>query len=92
MDETRLTGRIGRVRPFVAGGGRAWRTLPARGGRVLHPPRTAAVVSASVLFVPLGIARLPFLVVALAAGALFLAYGLKGIFGNAGERWARNER
>jgi len=50
------------------------------------------VVSASVLFVPLGIARLPFLVVALAAGALFLAYGLKGIFGNAGERWARNER
>jgi len=52
---------------------------------------TAAVVSASILFVPLGIARLPFLVVALAAGALFLAYGIKGIFGNAGDRWARNE-
>ena len=49
------------------------------------------MVSASVLFVPLGIARWPFLVVALAAGGLFLAYGLKGIFGNTDERWARNE-
>jgi protoheme IX farnesyltransferase len=52
---------------------------------------TAAVVSASLLFVPLGVVRLPYLIVAVAGGALFLACGVKGLLGNADEHWARRE-
>ena len=52
---------------------------------------TAAVVSASVLFVPLGIGRGFYFATALLAGLLFLGYGIKGLRAEAGERWARNE-
>jgi protoheme IX farnesyltransferase len=52
---------------------------------------TVAVVSISLLFVPLGVAHNLYLVTALCAGALFVAYGLNGLRSTTGPRWARKE-
>ena len=51
---------------------------------------TVALVGVSLLFVPIGAAHLLYLATALLAGAGFLAYGLFGLRGEAGPRWARN--
>ena len=52
---------------------------------------TVALVGVSLLFVPLGMGRTLYFATALLAGGLFLAYGIKGLRSDAGERWARNE-
>jgi len=52
---------------------------------------TVALVGVSLLFVPLGFGRSLYFATALLAGGFFLAYGVKGLRSDAGERWARNE-
>ncbi|HKC09979.1 MAG TPA: heme o synthase [Methylomirabilota bacterium] len=52
---------------------------------------TVALVSVSLLFVPLGIGRGFYFATALLSGAIFLGYGIKGLRADAGERWARIE-
>jgi protoheme IX farnesyltransferase len=52
---------------------------------------TAALVSVSLLFVPLGVARNLYFATALFAGALFVAHGLDGLRPATGPRWARKE-
>ncbi len=51
---------------------------------------TVALVAVSLLFVPIGAAHALYLAIALVAGAMFLGYGLFGLRGDAGPRWARN--
>jgi protoheme IX farnesyltransferase len=51
---------------------------------------TVALVAVSLLFVPLGVARLAYLVSALLLGAVFLGYAVAGLRHAAGRRWARN--
>ena len=51
---------------------------------------TVALVFVSLLFVPLGVAGKAYLATALIGGAAFLGYGIKGLGGHAGTRWARN--
>jgi protoheme IX farnesyltransferase len=50
---------------------------------------TLLLVLASVLVVPLGVARIAYLAVALSAGGIFLAMSARGLFPNAGARWAK---
>jgi protoheme IX farnesyltransferase len=52
---------------------------------------TVALVSVSLLFVPLGVARNLYFATALFAGALFVAHGLNGLRPATGPRWARKE-
>ena len=52
---------------------------------------TVALVVVSLLFVPLGVGRGFYFATALVAGGIFLAYGIRGLRSDAGERWARNE-
>jgi protoheme IX farnesyltransferase len=52
---------------------------------------TVALVSVSLLFVPLGVARNLYFATAFFAGALFVAHGLNGLRPAAGPRWARKE-
>jgi len=52
---------------------------------------TVALVSVSLLFVPLGVARNLYFATALFTGALFVAYGLIGLHPATGPRWARKE-
>jgi protoheme IX farnesyltransferase len=51
---------------------------------------SVALLAVSLLFVPIGAAHALYLVVALAAGLGFLAYGLLGLRESSGPRWARN--
>jgi protoheme IX farnesyltransferase len=51
---------------------------------------TVALVGVSLLFVPIGAAHKLYLATALLAGLGFLAYGMLGLRGSAGPRWARN--
>ena len=52
---------------------------------------TVALVSVSLLFVPLGVARNLYFATAFFAGALFVAHGLNGLRPATGPRWARKE-
>ena len=52
---------------------------------------TVALVSVSLLFVPLGVARNLYFATALFAGTLFVAHGLNGLRPATGPRWARKE-
>lgn len=49
----------------------------------------AALVLSSMMLVPFGIGGMPYLVVALALGVVFLAVGLWGLKPGTGDRWAR---
>src|SRR5437667_2522501 len=70
------------VQPNEPGGERAARTNIVR--------YTVALVAVSLLFVPIGAAHAAYLATALVAGLGFLGYGLLGLRGDAGPRWARN--
>jgi protoheme IX farnesyltransferase len=50
---------------------------------------TVLLVAASVLVVPLGVARMVYLAVALVAGGAFVAMSVRGLLPNAGSRWAK---
>jgi protoheme IX farnesyltransferase len=52
---------------------------------------SAILVAISLLFVPLRVAGVGYLIAALISGALFLWYGLRGLRPESGSRWARNE-
>ena len=51
---------------------------------------TLALIGASLLLYPLGVAHRAYLVVALLVGALFLGYGLLGLRGKPSRTWARS--
>ena len=51
---------------------------------------TVALVSVSLLFVPIGVGRSAYLAAALLLGAVFLGYAIAGLRQAAGVRWARN--
>jgi protoheme IX farnesyltransferase len=70
------------VQPNEPGGERAARMNIVR--------YTVALVAVSLLFVPIGAAHAVYLATALVAGLAFLGYGLLGLRGGAGPRWARN--
>ncbi|TMA29768.1 MAG: protoheme IX farnesyltransferase [Deltaproteobacteria bacterium] len=70
------------VQPNEPGGERAARMNIVR--------YTVALVAVSLLFVPIGVAHAVYLATALCAGLAFLGYGLLGLRGGAGPRWARN--
>lgn len=50
---------------------------------------TVLLVSASVLVVPLGVARMAYLTVALVTGSVFIAMSVRGLLPNPGTRWAK---
>jgi len=52
---------------------------------------TVALVAVSLMFLPLGVGGMAYLVAAAGSGALFLAHGLRGLRTDPGERWARTE-
>ena len=51
---------------------------------------TVVLVAVSLLFVPIGAAHRAYLFTALAAGLVFLGYGMAGLRAGSGERWAKN--
>jgi protoheme IX farnesyltransferase len=69
------------------------KTVPAERGEASARRQIAAYlvlqVALSLLLYPLEVAGLGYAVVAALAGIAYLAYGLAGLFANAGPRWAR---
>jgi len=52
---------------------------------------TVALIAVSLMFIPLGLGGMVYLVAAAGSGALFLAHGIQGLRTDSGERWARIE-
>lgn len=69
------------------------KTVPSERGEV-NARRQIAVylalqVAVSLVLYPLGVAGLGYLIIAVAGGLAYLAYGLRGLVGDVGPRWAR---
>jgi len=52
---------------------------------------TVALIAVSLMFIPLGVGGMVYLVSAVGSGGLFLAHGIRGLRADSGERWARAE-
>ncbi|OLE62240.1 MAG: protoheme IX farnesyltransferase [Deltaproteobacteria bacterium 13_1_20CM_2_69_21] len=52
---------------------------------------TVALIAVSLMFIPLGLGGMVYLVAAAGSGALFLAHGIQGLRTDSVERWARIE-